>query len=175
MNEENTKKSSGRTSLFLILFVTIIFFITPVPKILFSLIPDSVIARALSPIYQDIELSSAPTTITKPQKLTHEKLLPVLGHNTGICFTFSGDLDKELKHAARGKVIAEIIALTPDKKEYILDETTLNKTDNGSSIICQKFSRNHSLVPDQIKAVYVRPLKPFTPDKITWATVKKMR
>ncbi len=167
------KRKSGFISFFIILFALGAFSISPAPDYLVSLIPDNLVRKIISPIYQEVTLSETREHLYQPQKYTNTKNFNILGHNSGICFLFNKEnsVDKLSKRARFGRKIAEVIAVSEANKEYIMDEVTFEDGKNFT-IICQKFSRKHSLLPDQIKALYVRPLSPFSPDKIKWVTMK---
>ncbi len=174
-SSEKENHKGGWLSFFLILFGLGAFFISPAPRYLISLIPDSLIKSSMKSMYQEIDLSNNDVPLAQPQKYTHTSPLNVLGHNSGICFLFNKEnIDKKISNRAqRGREIAEIIALSMRGVEYILDEVTLDKDEN-TTVICQKFGLRYSVTPDQIKAIYIRPLSPLTPHKIKWVTVKKL-
>lgn len=177
---EGKRKMSDLT-LFILIFLGLgIFFISPIPHYLKSLIPETFMKSVFSDAYQDVILDENPARLKEPKKYEQAVPLPVLGRGTGVCFSFTSTIatenksaidKKRLGSAKYGEIIAEIIAVSMDKTEYILDHVTLNETEN-KSVICQTFSHQDSLYPNQVKAIYVRPLRPFTPSTITWATAK---
>ncbi len=180
-NQPPQKQRGGIVSFFVILICLGLFFISPLPKILFALIPNSVITYIISPVFKNVTLDKSKEQLSSPKKYQIQENMPVLGRDSGVCFTFEHIDETRKKEARRGHVIAEIIAVSPEKKEYTLDEVTLDKIkkreknnaqNSNIYIICQKFSRNISIIPDEIKAIYIRPLKPFTPLEIIWATKK---
>ena len=174
------RKINDLTLFILILLGLGAFFMSPIPSYLTSHIPESFVKSVFSDAYQDVILDENPARLKEPKKYAQPSPLPVLGRGTGICFSFASTIAAENKSAINikrlegskhGEVIAEIIAVSIDKTEYVLDNVTLNET-NNKSVICQTFSTRDSLFPDEIEAIYVRPLKPFTPSKIIWATAK---
>ncbi|PCI99998.1 MAG: hypothetical protein COB14_05465 [Alphaproteobacteria bacterium] len=177
---EGKKKMNDLPLFILILLGLGIFFMSPIPHYLKSLIPETFMKSVFSDAYQDVVLDENPERLKEPKKYEQATPLPVLGRGTGVCFSFNSTIaaenksaidKKRLESAKYGEIIAEIIAVSMDKTEYILDNVTLNETEN-KSVICQTFSRQDSLYPNQVKAIYVRPLRPFTPSTITWATAK---
>ncbi len=175
--EEETlpqKKRWGFAWFFAVIICLGIFFVSPLPPLLFSLIPNSVVKFAVSSAFQNITLDESPSTLNSPKKYQASENLPILGRNSGICFIFDHIDENRKDNARRGIKIAEIIAIGKDKKEYMLDNVTMDEINNEqTSVICQKFSRaNTSIMPDFITEIYIRPLKPFTPIKIIWATKK---
>ena len=168
-------------SIFLLILVGLgIFFTSPIPPYLMSLVPDTYTKSIFSSVYKEVTLDDQPQQISKPIKYAQSEPLPVLGRGTGICFAFDSSISKEnenaidverLQAASRGIAIAEIIALATDKTEYKLDNITLSDREE-QSVICQMFSLRDSLFPRAVKAIYIRPIKPFTPSKVTWATAK---
>ena len=180
MNEDDTppeKKKSGWTSFLLILIGLAAFFISPLPGYMISLIPESFIRSVFSPVVQDITLDKTPGHFKEPRKYKHTEALPVLGRDTGLCFIFETLDTRSIEKAKRGKPVAEIIAVSMENKEYTLDNVTLTegRSDDKKFVLCQKFSRNDSLIPDKITAIYIRPLTPFTPLRVVWATIKDFR
>lgn len=174
------RKINDLTLFFLILLGLAAFFMSPIPSYFRSLIPESFMKSVFSDAYQDVMLDENPERLKEPKKYAGTEPLPVLGHGTGVCFSFASTIatenksaidKKRLEGAKHGETIAEIIAISTDKREYVLDNVTLNETKN-KSVICQKFSVRSSLFPDGIKAVYIRPLRSFTPSTIIWATAK---
>lgn len=169
----------GLPSFLVILILMGIFFVSPIPNMLASLIPHSIVKSVISPVFQNITLDEAPLPLTTPKKYQNTEELTVLGRDSGVCFTFN-TMDKEQKNRiTRGKLIAEIIAVTPDKTEYMLDKITLDEVSEYSKskkqnittyVVCQKFSTSSIILPDTITTIYTRPIKPFTPLKIMWAT-----
>ncbi len=172
---EKEKKKGGWSSFFLVLLALGAFFISPAPDYLVSLIPNSLVKSVISPMYQEITLSNKPEQLSQPRKYDSAEELNVLGQNSGLCLMFKPDAidDKTSKLAFHGKEIAEVIALSTENKEYRLDNVTLDKG-NNATIICQKFGLRHSITPDQIKALYIRPFSPLSPDKVKWVTMKDL-
>ena len=174
------RKVNDLTLFILILLGLGAFFMSPIPSYFRSLIPESFVKSIFSDAYQDVTLDDNPERLKEPKKYAKTEPLPVLGRGTGICFSFASTIAEEnksaidkkrLEGAKHGEIIAEIIAISTDKTEYVLDNVTLNETQD-KSILCQKFSARSSLFPEGIKAVYIRPLRPFTPSTIIWATAK---
>ncbi len=172
------KSRNNFLSFLFILFVIIVFFISPLPKYLISLVPDEFAGFIMSSVYEDIVLNDNFELLVEPRKYSPEgrKLLNVLGHNSGICFFFRPNIvDKNiLSSANKGKIIAEVIAVSTKKKdEYILDNVTVSNS-NNYTIICQKFGSYYSFIPDKVRAVYVRPLSKLALDKVKWITMKDL-
>lgn len=173
------KKKLNDLTVFILIFLGLgAFFLSSSPSYLISLIPQTFTKSMLSGMYKDVVLDDNPARISQPQKYKKDTPLPVMGYKTGVCFSFPSTLKKEnksaidikrLEGAKYGKTIAEIIAIAEDKTEYILDTVTLNST-GVESIICQKLSQSNSLFPEAIEAVYIRPLRAFTPSRIIWVT-----
>ena len=178
--EGKKKKINGITSFLLIFIGVAIFFISPAPAYLLSLTPDSFIRLLFSSVYEEIIIDHISLPITEPQKIVNPEPFPVFGRNTGLCFTFSAPLPnsnkdgidiKTLEGTKHGESIAEIIAVSKNKTEYQLDNVTSDIIDN-KVIICQKFSNRSSIIPDDVKDIYIRPLEPLTPNKVVWRTMK---
>ncbi len=186
--KQKRKDSGSKISIILILLI-LGYFLTPLPRYALSLIPESWIQDWLSSHYQTIVLHEGVDTIDAPRKFHSSTPLPVFGLESGICFYFHSTTQNEnrallksehMDIARRTGVIAEIIAIDLNKKEYNLDVGEFlefeYETDKPYSIICQKFNRQYSLPPEQIDAIYVRPFLPFfTPYKVTWETIKSVR
>jgi len=163
---------------------------TPLYSILMHITPDSWQGALLSPIYRNIHLSEDTQKFDAPMEipLPAPGTLPVLGFDTGICFSFYSTISNpdpsyisanQLKAAKAGKVIAEIIAIgMHDKYEYKVQSTTYAETidrDNKiMSVICQKFGRAYATTPKKIKALYIRPIQPFTAEKTVWKSIKHL-
>lgn len=174
-NPDPAKKGRGwKVYLFFFLALCLLF-LSPLPAYFVSLIPKSIIKSAIHPLYQNITLDETPGTLTAPKQYQATKPLPVLGRNTGICFTFSAT------DAKTQKPIAKIIAIDTDKTEYTLSDVSLSKRENPKdkdkniTTICQKFGTQDSLLPEAIQSVQIIPKKPLTPTKILWATRKDLR
>lgn len=184
-NQKQTEKKglSAKAVVALITISLILFLVTPLPSMLVSLIPNWVAQRIIAPIYQEIILADIAFTVKEPKKYGADKPLPVISHNSGICFYLNAtrsepnkniidpeSLDKTINRMG----IAEVIAMGENKIEYPLPYAELNefKTESGKtiSILCQKFGKASSAIPKNVTAVYVRPYKPFTPHRVTWAT-----
>ena len=171
--QPQTKNNRGWPSFFLILFALGAITISPLPSYLASLIPKSIINSVMAPIAQKIILDENPAEFSAPRKYEHTSPLPVLGRESGLCFTFSNLDEYRLKRAKHGRIIAEIIAVGDDNKEYTLDE--VNLTNAQEKIICQSFSRSDSLIPKTVNEIYIRPLSPFSPITVTWASMREFR
>ncbi len=126
--------------------------------------------------------------LNKPMKFQQETVFAVLGRKSGICLYYrptSEDPEMEktlppaiIKGAKQAKAIAEIIGVTSAKQEYKLDYSEyIEQYDNEDGtyyVICQRFSKTHSLLPSEFEALYIRPFEPFSiPYKITWETMKE--
>lgn len=182
-----TEKSGGGMLYFWIFFILIgALFLTPLPQILTSFIPKEWFQAALSSHYQEIILEKEETNLTEPRKFDHpDTTLPIIGMQSGLCFRFDvtskkngSDLDKMIKAAGNNEAIAEIIAMSPDRKEYQLKEMlvySFYSDERNYTMICQNFGTEYSSLPLQIEAVYVRPLKPFTFTDARWRSVKDLR
>ncbi len=175
---------TGWRVLFLTIFGAILFFLTPFMSWVTYIIPETALKSMMASVYQDILLDDSGTELREPRKLQTARSLPVLGGNTGVCFTFNSTISNEnaalidenrLVNARRGTMIAEIIAMTADKEEFTLKNTDFYeqiKKDEGHSMICQKFGSAYSRLPKEISSIYLRPLYPFTPSRITWVSTK---
>ncbi len=176
---KNKNRINGISGFILILIGLIVFFISPIPSYLLSLLPKSYVKVIFSGVYNEIIIDSLDAPITDPQKIITNEEFPLLGRNTGLCFSFPITLDhdekpidaKVLEKTQYGEPIAEIIAISKDKTEYQLNNVTSDRIDN-KIIVCQKFSRRSSIIPKDIENVYIRPITPFTPDKVVWRTMK---
>lgn len=177
---------------FLVFLIVIIVlpFLVPLYPIIMYYTPDSVQEKVLWPLFRNIPLYTEPHQFDEPEKISipDPGTLPVLGFDTGICFSFLSSLnepnpeyidEERLKEASRGKKIAEIIALEEkDKYEYQLESTIFKeKTDDKgktTTIICQKFGRSYASTPKKITSLYIRPLAPFKAEKTVWNSVKHL-
>ncbi|GEM_PF-6956136 len=171
----NKVKKRGWRNFLIIAVMLIAFFISPLPRFFVSKIPDSIIKSVIAPIYKEVVLSETAQRLSEPKKYEYTKPLPILGRDTGVCFTFDqGSIsDKEVRQAKQNKKIAEIIVLSMQNKKYILDNISVDKAKNAKNtyLICQKFGLRDSILPEQVRAVYIRPITPLSPSKITWATM----
>lgn len=165
-----------------------LFMFTPLPTLLIKLTPTSIKSKILSPLYRETTLSNDLTHFKKPMKLTIPPpgTLPVLGFDTGICFSFYATMaapnatyidSKTLAATKRNQPLAEIIAIGKENGyEYHLKSTSyresIDKKNHVFSIVCQKFGRAYASTPNAIKALYIRPLTPFTAHKTLWNTTK---
>ena len=185
--KESRPKKIGPISAFLLIIIALgAFFLSPAPTLISSYIPDSFYRHLYNDLYRYYTLDESGTLIDEPKKFAHTSNLPILGRNTGLCFEFSATprkpnnaviTEKQLEDAKRGISIAEVIAVSPDKKEYTMDDITITHRESGynKSIICQKFHLRDSILPEEIEAIYVRPLKKFKPEKVLWATAKDVK
>ena len=188
-----TKRQKKELSFFkvfiLVLLGGFLFFLTPLPGFLVSLIPQNYISGILAPYYQETELNNEEILLDEPLKYEKDAPYAVLGRNSGVCFKFYSTRKKEnlqyidakrLENAFHGKKIAEIIVIDKDKNQYTLDETSLTNTEEHAaqqglkriSFVCQKIGRGSIYLPKEISAIYIRPIKPFRPVRITWVTHK---
>jgi len=177
---KKVKRSKGFLRFGFILLTMLFLFISPIPSMLFNMIPEHWLRDAFKDIYQDVVLDDAPALMSDPLKYTSEKTLAVLGINTGVCFTIAATRDVPdeskiltslLNDARRGETIANIIAIGDNEKEYKLRKTSLDESD-GNSVICQKFGNDYSLPPETVTEIYIQPLSPMAPSKIMWGTAK---
>ncbi|MGH1378807.1 MAG: hypothetical protein ACRBB3_08290 [Alphaproteobacteria bacterium] len=176
---KSNMRINGISSFILILLGLVILFISPAPAYLLSLLPNSYVETIFSGVYKELIIDNLELPITDPQKIITTKEFPLLGRDTGLCFSFSTPLDnsekkidaKILEKTKYGEPIAEIIAISKDKTEYQLNKVTSDRIDN-KIIVCHKFSKRSSIIPNNIENVYIRPLTPLTPDKVVWRTVK---
>jgi len=164
--------------------------LTPFYSILMRITPASVQKAILKPLYRNISLGTQPQNYNQPIKMPIPEpgTLPILGFDTGICFSFYSTQDnpdpnyidaKRLKAASRGKNIAEIIAIgKQDKYEYHLESTsyreTIDKDNKIISVICQKLGRAYGSTPKNINELYIRPIEPFKAKKTVWNSVKHL-
>ena len=179
-------KIGKRGVVFLTILALIITFFSPILPFLISQIPERYMKAMLKDVYNEHVFINTTTLIDAPRKFENAAPLPVLGHNSGLCLSFASTEGKEgksilsaqrIEEAKRGKPIAEIIAVsTQNNTEYKLQSMSVNigtnKDQEPFTIICQKFGRKYSTVPEAIQAIYIRPLQPFTPFKIIWASAK---
>lgn len=171
---------------FLFLFILIIALITLMPtySIILTLLPEQYKHVLLKNIHQTIVLDKSGKELSEPFKYDPDEPLPVLGINTGLCFSFSSGENsapnkQALKKATQNQEIAEIIIIGNNKYEYSLKTTTIEETTDSSdknvSNICQTFGRDYPVIPKTINVIYIRPLEPFTPIKVMWATTRDIR
>ncbi|MCK5374576.1 MAG: hypothetical protein KAJ40_04775 [Alphaproteobacteria bacterium] len=192
--EELPKKQGYQFGFFsflgLIVVVICLLIFTPLSSGLIYITPNSVQKAILSPLYRNVFLSAEPTTFDKPFKMPIPApgTLPVLGFDSGICFSFPSTINepdpdyidvKHLEAAQRNTPIAEIIAIgAQDKYEYKLESITYRELAdiNGKTtvIICQKFGRNYASTPKEISSLYIRPLTTFTAHKTVWNSTKHL-
>tara|TARA_R110001592_G_scaffold20926_21_gene84839 strand:+ start:3276 stop:3914 length:639 start_codon:yes stop_codon:yes gene_type:complete len=171
--------------IFLFLITMFLLILTPLYGFVLSLVPEYFKELIIEDYYKSATLSADGKTLSAPLKYQPDVSLPVLGNETGVCFMFhstmanadNNSIDaKRLDKAKRGKRIAEIIVIGEDTYEYNLSITTLNETadkdGNAISSICQKFGNSYPTFPEEIDTVYIRPLQPFTPIKVTWESVR---
>lgn len=179
---KKNERIKGITSFLLILIGVAIFFMSPIPSYLLSFIPNSFTKMLFSGVYEEVVIDDLSFAITKPQRITNSHPFPVLGRDTGLCFSFTtqsldnneGNIHRKiLEGTKRGKIIAEIIAVSKGKEEYPLDKVT-SYTIDDKVIICQKFSKKFSIIPDEIKDIYIRPIETFIPNKVVWRTMKNV-
>jgi len=180
---KRVRKVGVLSILFLFFLAVIILTITPLYSITLSYLPQSYQHLLVGGFYQSVTLSEDQKILSEPLKYTPEEPLPVFGNNSGVCFSFGSTTENEnkefidikrLKNAEDGQKIAEIIVIGNNKYEYSLSTTTMNEkfgvNTNSIATVCQTFGRDYPVVPLRINAVYVRPLKPFTPQRVFWAT-----
>lgn len=164
--------------------------LTPFYSVLMLVTPTSIQEKILWPLHRNVTLYAQSTKFDKPVKvpIPEPGTLPVLGFDTGICFSFYSTqsapdqkyIDAErLTGAVHGKNIAEIIAIgTQGKYEYHLKSITYSETiDNDGrimSVICQKLGRAYAPTPKNIRALYIRPLEPFVAEKAIWNSTKHL-
>lgn len=179
-------KIGKRGIVFMTILALIITFFSPLLPFFISKIPERYIKSMLKDVYNEKIFIDTTTLIDTPRKFESAAPLPVLGQNSGICLSFASTEEKEDKsilsaqhidRARRGKPIAEIIAVsTENNTEYKLEHMSVNigtnKNNEPFTVICQKFGRKYSTAPETIRAIYMRPLEPFTPFKIIWASAK---
>lgn len=178
----------GVISYILIFFIILIVCtLTPVYAILLSYVPERYRESIYADFYRSIVLSEDEKQLSEPFKYEKHEFFPVLGIDTGVCFSFNSTIEEpdnsrisaeRLDNAARGKKIANIIAVGKDKYEYKLEITSMNEivNEDGSrvSTVCQKFGTSYPSVPKTMDVIYIRPLKPFKPYKIIWASAKEI-
>ncbi|MGH1376157.1 MAG: hypothetical protein ACRBCK_07400 [Alphaproteobacteria bacterium] len=175
---------SGYTVFIALLVFFALFIFSPIPQFIITRIPNEIVETLFQNTIQNIILDDKEETLDQPKKYTHTKPLRMLGRNTGLCFRFSStpqnenkkSIDaKRLKRAQmNGEAIAEIIIIGNDQNEYKLTDVTVdisqNKQKQTFSYLCQKFGNEYSSYPDEITAIYIRPLRPFTPSQVIWTT-----
>ncbi|MGH1457172.1 MAG: hypothetical protein ACRBDI_10355 [Alphaproteobacteria bacterium] len=192
--QEKSKQPKKGISLWqgfwLIAFVAFLFFVTPLFSFLVSLIPPTIVKDIMSPYYQDVILDERASRLSEPLKYDKNAPYDVLGRDSGVCFKFHStrkhptpdNIDQyRLDKAFHGKKIAEIIIVDENKKQYELKETSLTEgieypdgaPERRYSIICQRIGKTHIYIPDKVTGIFIRPLEPFTPAAIIWATRKE--
>ena len=164
------------TQIILMAIILAIFFLTPLPRYFVSLVPSGIKDFMFYSVYRNITLSDKTTHYDVPFTLENKGPLPILGRNTGLCFTFeSHAIDGEiLDQARRNTAIADIIAIDRKSAQYKLEAVTVS-SENKDTVICQKFSLDYSVLPEDIKALQIRPEKSFTASKIVWSTAIDVR
>ena len=132
-NQPRQKKmGSGWLSFSVILFILGTLIISPLPSYLTSLIPQSFVRSLISDVAQKVIIDESPAILIEPRKYAPTEPLAVLGRKSGLCFTFNALDENTKKRTKQGRIIAEIIVIGDDKKEYELDEVTLNQDKNPS-------------------------------------------
>ncbi len=173
--EQGAKALRTVKRLVLAFILVIALLLSPVPAFIAKhLIPKEVKNYFLSDVYQNIVLWDSNTLIDQPQKFERSPPLEVLGRNTGLCFLLvPTSVDEEvLEKARQNKSFIEVVALSTDNREYSLREIQLSEEDKDKLILCHKFGKEHSLLPGNIKTVYINPSHAFIPEQIYWASVK---
>ncbi len=187
---QNTQQKSGVKSNIVLITIGIVlfaFFFTSLPAYLASFIPESWLKNILSEHIQVVTLHEGDILLSEPLKLDSDEPLNILGRKSGICLYFKPTVEdptmenilppKTITKAQQARPIAEIIGVTAQKQEFQLEYSEyMEQNESDASpfyVICQRFSKSHSLIPETFEAIYVRPFKPFTmPYKVTWETVK---
>jgi hypothetical protein len=186
---KKTKGPSFKATVLFIITGLILFFLTPFPGFITSLIPKDVIRTLISDYYQDTLLDNSGAALSDPVKYNANAPYPILGRESGVCMKFHSTITNEnadnidanrIQNAQYGTPIAEIIVAGERKKQYALKEVTFSEgsetTKNNEivyfSVICQKIGKGSTTIPKTIKAIYIRPLKQFRPTEIIWATQK---
>ncbi len=143
---------------------------TPLSEIIVRLIPAGTHLAIFKNVYQEITLLENTETLEK--EIQFSKTLPVLGTQTGICFEFkAGDLTVgQLKQAKRNKIVADIISIGTNGNPYQLTDMVVTKTPKKTAIICQQLGKLYSTTPDEMIAISIKPIKPFTPTRIFWTS-----
>lgn len=177
------KKGQGKMVFLLILGGLILFFFSPLPTLIIQYLPESKIEGLFSGLFENITLDDSGAPIDTPRKYEADRMLPVLGRDTGLCFFFDETAVKDrmrekLNRATRDKPIAEVIAMSPMREEYPLSYVDLHTGIDGTIsalILCHKFEPTQTLMPKAIRAVYARPISTITPYKVTWTTTKTIQ
>ncbi len=194
--EQQQKQTAGHKKgmslwayFFIIAFAAFLFFVTPITGVIISFIPQSVVKQAMAPYHQDIILEDEEKPLSEPVKFNEGAPYDVLGRESAVCFKIHSTrkhpspekIDSaRLEKAFHGNPIAEIILVDNNKKQYSLKETSLVEdskyNDKGQkihySIICQRIGRTYAYLPKTITGIFIRPLQPFTPASVIWATRK---
>lgn len=157
------------TTLLTLFIVIALILFTPIASLFVRLLPQTL----FNDIFQEITLAENPGILNKP--LTFNKSLPILGSQSGICFSVkSGNMTNAQRDQAKtGKPIANITAISPLGERYALRTTSLeHRKKEKRSIICQKLGRSsYSTTADKIVKIIITPNKnPFTPTRIFWVT-----
>ena len=196
LNKDKVKSQKKRRKILgfkgkaaLILLSIFLFFMTPLPMLLTSIMPEDFTRKLMSDFYQDITIDNSSVILDEPVKYDNNAPYPVLGRESGVCFKFYSTAEnqnadyidiKRIKNAMRGDPIAEIILMDEKKKQYIPAEIFVSegadrqedKTYRDFTVICQKIGRSEIYIPDSVVAIYVRPLEAFRPAEIIWVTQK---
>lgn len=171
--------------LFLIILAIVIVTFTPVYSLALHLIPEKYKHVIFQDIHQTIVLDKN-KKMSEPLKYIPTEILPVLGYNSGVCFSFTdisqpdnSSINKRaLKKAEAGEKVAEIIVIGNNKYEYSLKTTTLENTTNSKgkdvSNICQIFGKDYPVTPRTINKIFIRPLEPFAPQEVLWTTTRNI-
>lgn len=172
---------------FLILAFIVLCVTTSLPRYLVLLIPKHISEKMFAGIHQNITLEGATLTFNKFAIYKREELYPVYSYRSGVCFYFSTSIDnedakiiraKDLIAARRGTPIATIDAIGYGDRVYKFDITTLNETTddkgNPTSAVCQRLSKEQSLIPKAIKEFRIMPLIEFSQSRIGYVTTREL-
>ncbi len=181
---KRVRKLGVLSILFLVLLTILTVTLTPIYSIALYFIPEQYKQLMLKGIHQTIILDESGTKKSEPFKYVPTEPLQVLGYKSGVCFSFfTGDTSpinkKALKKAALEQPIADIIVVGNNRYEYSMKTTTVEDVTNSNgrdiSNICQVFGKDYPVVPKIVDKIYIRPLEPFTPIKVMWATTRDIR
>lgn len=163
----------------MVLFAVIIFFTSPAPRYLISLLPAEFFFFVFSSFYETVEFIDEETFIDKNRIFRHHRVLPVLGRDTALCFTLNQadqiepDILQDLK---QGKRLARVFAMNKDNQAYPMDAVTVDYPRDREDlvVICQKFDTNVSIIPRDLTKIAVEPKFAFPVISAQWVTAKDL-
>ncbi|MBI1301275.1 MAG: hypothetical protein GC137_06400 [Alphaproteobacteria bacterium] len=126
-----------------------------------------------------VEFIDEETFINQNRILTHHEVLPVMGRDTGICFTLNQADQIEpkiLEDLKNGQLIAKVFAMNEENQAYPMDAITVDYPRDRKDlvIVCQKFDRNVSIIPKDLVKVAIEPKFAFPVISVQWVTKKEL-